>query len=99
MDRELATKIEAMFAKLRADGYDGKHEKVVKISRATRMALSPAEGRLGPWEAQELAYAEAAVRVNLPLLTLNATAKTFAVSQLPRDEYEYGFSYGGHDRR
>jgi hypothetical protein len=99
MDSELAAKIEAMFAELHADGYDGKHEKVLEIIRATRMALTPAEGPLGPWEAEELSYAEAAVHVNFLLLALNATDKAIAVSQLPRDEYEYGFNYGGRNRK
>lgn len=97
MDGKLTAKIEAMFAELHSDGYDGKHEEVLKIIRATRVALSSAEGRLGPWEAQELAYAEASVRVNFLLLALNATAKAIAVSQLSRDEYDYGFNYGGRD--
>ena len=44
MAAELAAQIEAMFAELHADGYDGKHEKVLKIIRAARIA----GGQLGP---------------------------------------------------
>ena len=98
MDGKLTAKIEAMFAEPHSDGYEGSTRRCVKIIRATRVALSSAERRLGPWEAQELAYDEASVRVNLLLLALNATAKAIAVSQLPRDECEYGFNYGGRDR-
>jgi hypothetical protein len=92
MDAELATRIEAMFAELQADRYDGKHDEVLSIIRDARDALAAALGELGPWEAQELADAEAAVHMNLLLLALHATEKAIAVSRLPRDEYEYGFN-------
>ena len=51
------------------------------------------KGKLGPWEAEELEYAENAVRSNFLMLALTATDKALAVSQLPPDEYDYGFNY------
>jgi hypothetical protein len=93
MHDELAARIEAMFAELHADGYAGKHDKVLEIIHATRTALTPAGGQLGPWEAEQLAYAEGAVRMNFLFLALNATEKAITVSLLPRGEYEYGFNY------
>jgi hypothetical protein len=48
MESELAARIEAMFAELHADGYDGKHEKVREMIRATRMALAWALRSYGP---------------------------------------------------
>ena len=89
----LTAKIEAMFAEMHAEGYAGKHSRVLEIIQATRAALTPPGGRLGAWEAEELDYAESAVRGNFLFLALNATKKASVVSTLPRDEYDYGFNY------
>lgn len=90
---ELTGKIEAMFAELHAEGYEGKHQKVLNLIHEARAALTNGDGTLPPWEAEELAYAEAAVHWNWLRLALVATEKAIAVSELPRDEYEYGFNY------
>lgn len=93
MHGELTARIGAMFAELHADGYAGKHGRTLEIIRATRTALTPPGGQLGPWEEELLDYAEDAVHGNFLFLALNAAEKAIVVSALPRDEYEYGFNY------
>lgn len=90
---DLHEKINALFAELGAEGYEGKHQKVLDLVREARVALTKDDGTLPPWEAEELARAEDAVRWNWLRLAVFATEKAIAVSQLPADEYEYGFNY------
>lgn len=93
MSHELAEKIQATFAELYADGYDGKHEKVLELVREARGALEASHGKLGPWEAEELARAEVAVKCNFLRLALHEIQKAIDVSELPKAEYDYGFNY------
>jgi hypothetical protein len=58
-----------------------------------RTALTKPDGTLQPWEAEEIGHAEAAVYDNWLRVALFAMEKAIAVSQLPPDEYEYGFNY------
>jgi hypothetical protein len=94
MHDELKGSFDAIFAELQADGYAGKHGKVLEAIQATRAALTPAGGKLGPWETELLAYADGAVEMSFLILALNATEKAIAVSDLPVDEYDFGFNYG-----
>jgi len=50
-------------------------------------------GRVGPWEHDELAYAEAARRANMLRLAITCVAKALDVSTLPPKEYEVGYNY------
>lgn len=95
---DLRQRIQGMFSELQVDGYEGKHDGVLDIIATARRDLTFADGQPGPWEAEELAYAETAVRTNFLMLALNAVEKAIAVSQLPREDYEYGFNYTKRNR-
>lgn len=90
---ELTERIDNLCAELRGGRYEGRQLEVLETIRAATEALIKAHGGLGPWEAEELAYAEAAIHANWLLLALVATEKALAVSQLPKAEYDYGFNY------
>lgn len=90
---EVTAQLDAMAVELAGRNYEGKHNQVWGIIQDARRALTKARGKLGPWEAEELEYAENAVRSNFLMLALTATDKALAVSQLPSDEYDYGFNY------
>lgn len=93
MSHELTEKIRAMFGELHADGYEGKHEKVLELVREARGVLVKSHGKVGPWEAEELARAEVSVKCNFLRLALHEIEKAIDVSELPKDEYDYGFNY------
>jgi hypothetical protein len=86
--------IEALLHEVSVDGYEGKHGEVLGLIYDVRQRLIAAKGRLGPWEDQELQYAEDAVHTNFLRLALFTIRKAIDVSRLPRDEYEQGFNYG-----
>lgn len=90
----LNDKIGELVAELFETGYEKQHERVLALIQECRVALANTTGELGPWEAHELDYAEAAVRANFLRLALTAVEKAIAVSKLSNDEYEYGFNYG-----
>lgn len=90
---DLYEKIDALFAEINAEDYKGKHQKVLDLIHEVRAALTKGDGTLPPWEAEELARAEDAVRWNWLRLAVFAVEKALAVSQLPPDEYQYGFNY------
>lgn len=87
-------RIEALLHEVSVDGYEGRHGEVLRLIRDVRQALIAANGRLGPWEEQELQYAESAVQGNFLRLALFTVRKAIDVSRLPREEYEQGFNYG-----
>ena len=89
---EVVAQLDTRAAELANRNYEGKRDKVWGIIQDARRVLTKASGRLGPWEAEELEYAENAVRSNFLMLALTATDKAIAVSQLPSDEYDYGFN-------
>lgn len=90
---EVTEQLDAMAMELAGRNYEGKHDKVWGIIQDARRALTKARGKVGAWEAEELEYAEKAVRSNFLMLALTATHKALAVNQLPSDEYDYGFNY------
>jgi hypothetical protein len=55
--------------------------------------VTASNGKLGQWECAELDRAALAVRVNFLTLALNGIGKAIEISQLPPDEYEFGFNY------
>lgn len=78
-----------------AEGYDGHEQDVLDIINECQQAMEDErEGAIGPWEQRELEYARVAVRDGFLRLALVAAEKALVVSQLPRDEYEYGLNYG-----
>jgi hypothetical protein len=93
MHEHLYDKVEEMLTKV-VGGYDGHHDDVRALIVECREALGSVDGKVGPWETQELEYADSAVNANMLRLALVATEKALDVSQLPADEYEYGFTYG-----
>lgn len=81
--------------RLVADSYDGHEHAVLDVIADCESAMEQErEGAIGAWERRELDYARAAVRDGFPRLALVAAEKALIVSQLPRDEYEYGLNYG-----
>ena len=93
MFNEVTAQLDAMTDESADRNYEGKHNKVWGIIQDARRALMKEKGKLGPREAEELEYAENAVHSNFLMLALTATDKALAVSQLPTDEYDYGFNY------
>ena len=49
---------------------------------------------LGPWEEDELSYAEAARHSNMLRLAIVCVAKALEVSTLSPQEYDEGYNYG-----
>lgn len=86
-------RIEALLHEVWVDGYDGKHGEVLSLIHDVRQGLINANGKLGPWEQQELQYAEAAVNGNFLRLALATIRKAIDVSRLPPEEYYQGFNY------
>jgi hypothetical protein len=81
--------------RLVADSYDGHDHAVLDVIADCERAMEQErEGAIGAWERRELDYARAAVREGFLRLALVAAEKALIVSQLPRDEYEYGLNYG-----
>ena len=81
--------------RLVADSYVGQEQAVLGIIADCQNAMeAEREGAVGPWEKRELDYARIAVRDGFLRLALVAAGKALVVSQLPRNEYEYGLSYG-----
>jgi hypothetical protein len=93
MNDELLNSIHELYEVLRTEGYGSKEEEVRALILDTRRALTGASG-LGKWEAAELDYANAAVAQNWLCLALVCANKAIAVSELPAEEYEFGFNYG-----
>ncbi|KVF80072.1 MULTISPECIES: hypothetical protein [Burkholderia cepacia complex] len=78
-----------------ADSYEGHEQAVLDVIADCQSAMEEErEGAIGAWEQRELDYARVAVREGFLRLALVAAEKALIVSQLPRDEYEYGLNYG-----
>jgi hypothetical protein len=81
--------------RLVADSYEGHEKAVLDIITDCQDAMeAEREGAVGTWEKRELDYARIAVRDGFLRLALVAAEKALVVSQLPRNEYEYGLNYG-----
>lgn len=80
--------------RLVADSYNGHEQAVLSVIADCQNAMDEErDGAVGPWEQRELDYARVAVRAGFLRLALVAAEKALVVSQLPRDEYEYGLNY------
>jgi hypothetical protein len=90
---DLRGKIEVLFEQLTAEGYPGHQEHVRDLIARCRITLARGTGQLGPWEGQELAYADAAITASFLRIALVAADKALKVSQLSYEEYDYGFHY------
>ena len=93
MYEDLYARIETMLVDLVA-GYDGEYGSVERLIFDCDSAIRCAWGELGPWETENLEYAKAAVRASMLRLAVVSAEKALDVSMLPKDEYEFGFSYG-----
>jgi len=90
---EIFERINELAALTSGRRYDGHHDAVMGLVHDAKKALTTADGKVGPWERAELDRAALAVRINFLTLALNGIGKAFEVSQLPPDEYEFGFNY------
>ena len=86
--------MDEVFVDVAKTGYEGKHEDIRALINETRIALARVTGELGPWEAECLDYANAAVSGNFLRLALTSIDKAIAVNKLPQQEYEHGYNYG-----
>lgn len=75
------------------EGYEGKDARVLEKVEEARRLLSDND-EIGKWETKLLDYAKAAVMANFLRLAVASVFKAIEVSQLPSDEYEWGFAYG-----
>ncbi|MDN7901465.1 hypothetical protein QZM82_35275 [Burkholderia cepacia] len=81
--------------RLVAGSNDGHEQAVLDVIVDCQAAMEEErEGAIGEWEQRELDYARVAVHDGFLRLALVAAEKALIVSQLPRDEYEYGLNYG-----
>jgi len=82
--------LDFLVERLTAEGYAGHQERVGRVVAQCRAALLRGTGQVGPWESRQLEVAERAVAANFLRLALVAAQNALAVSQLPREEYDYG---------
>ena len=92
--QSLSDRVRQLAMDLTQSDYASKQSEVNALITEARVALTPAVGPLGPWEAECLDYADAAVRMNFLRLALTSVDKAIAVNKLRPDEYEYGFYNG-----
>jgi len=92
--QSLSDRIREVFVEATKTGYAGKHDQVRALINEARTVLVPITGELGPWEAECLDYADAAVSGNFLRLALTSIEKAIAVNKLQQHEYEHGFNYG-----
>ena len=90
---EIFERMRVLAAQMHGRRYDGHHDAVMGLIHDAEKTLTALNGKLGPWERAELDRAALAVRINFLTLALNGIGKAIEVSQLPPDEYEFGFNY------
>ena len=81
--------------------HDGKIEDehralVAGLIERCEIAAMNTDADLGPWERREFALARAAHAAGWLRLSLTAAHKALQVSELPRDQYDYGWTYSQH---
>jgi hypothetical protein len=91
MRSEIRAKLDLFMEQVTAEGYGGHQERVARLIAQCRATLSGATGQLGPWEAQQRGVAEGAVAANFLRLALVAAQSALAISQLPSEEYDFGW--------
>ncbi len=93
MYEALYARIDTLFSKV-TPSYAGHESEVLVLVHDCRQAIEQQLGKLGPWEAKELAFAEMAVKGQCWLkLALHCAEKALDVSLLPIDEYQAGYNY------
>lgn len=66
---------------------------VADLIERCEIASMNADADLGPWERSELGLARAAHAAGWLRLSLTAAQKALRVSELPTDQYDYGWNY------
>ena len=89
---EFRTELQNLFDEL-LDGYKGKNVRVLAEVEEARRLFSE-NNEIGKWETELLDYAKAAATANFLRLAVASIIKVIEVSQLPPDEYEWGFNFG-----
>jgi hypothetical protein len=69
---------------------------VAGLIERCEIAAMNTDADLGPWERREFALARAAHAAGWLRLSLTAAHKALQVSELPRDQYDYGWTYSQH---
>ena len=87
---EFWTELQNLYEELLED-YNGMQPRVLGKVEEARQLLSEND-ETGKWETELLNYAEAAGNANWLRLAVISVLKAIDVSQLPRDEYEWGFN-------
>jgi hypothetical protein len=92
--RNFTDRIEALFADIWEVGPERQLDKMRTLIEECRGDIAGRKGALGPWETELLDFADAAVQNNRLLrLALTSVQKAWLVSQLPSDEYNFGYNY------
>jgi hypothetical protein len=89
----LASRIDALFASLTETGYENRDKEIRSLIEEARVCLAQPDGQLGPWETEELAFAQTATENNRLKLALSAIRIAADVHELPPEEYKSGFNY------
>jgi hypothetical protein len=90
---EIFKRMDTLAAQMRGRQYDGHHEAVIALIYNAGKALTTPDGQIGPWERAELDQATLAVHINFLTLALHRIGRAIEVSQLPADDYAFGFNY------
>jgi hypothetical protein len=69
---------------------------VAGLIERCEIAAMNTDAEFGPWERRELGLARAAHAAGWLRLALTAAHKALQVSELPRDQYDYGWTYSQH---
>ena len=89
---DLRTELKRLHDEL-LDDYDEMNSRVLNKVEEARQLLSE-EDEIGQWETELLDYAKAAVKVNFLRVAAVSVIMAIEVSQLPPDEYDWGFNFG-----
>ena len=87
---EFWTELQNLYEELLED-YNGKQPRVLGKVEEARQLLSE-DDEIGKWETESLNYAEAAGNANWLRVAVLKVIEAIDVSQLPQDEYEWGFN-------
>lgn len=78
--------------------YTGRQADVLEMADRCASCLGDQNGNVGKWESAEIKYAKVAVGDGFLRLAVSSLMKAVKVSELPPDEYEYGFNYNQRDK-
>jgi hypothetical protein len=97
MREELMDWIHECAGHLSEHGYGENDGTVLELIDICQSAIEQSKGELGPWEQAILDYARTAAKEHRLMLALMSAQKALQISDLPQDEYEFGFKYGGNN--